>query len=72
MENVFGLDEKIIKQALTNGIKVNRNGQFVDIKGFISLTYIAQYDKFVLAYGTSAFDAGWVFVDSYQRDWILR
>ena len=72
MNNLFGIDNDIIKSALTNGIKVKKDGQFIEVPGFISLTYIIQYNKFVLAYGSGPSDAGYVYVDKFKEDWILR
>lgn len=72
MENTFGIDSKIIESALKNSIKVKKDEKFVDVTGFVSLTYISQYGKFILAFGTSASDAGWVYVDKYETDWILK
>ena len=72
MENLFGIDNNIIKQALKNGIKVNKMGQFIDIIGIVTLVYVPQMDKFMLTYGTSPADAGYVYVENYEKDWILR
>lgn len=72
MTDTFGLDNDIIRNALRAGIKIKKNGEFVDAPGFISLTYIPQYNKFVLAYGTCPSDAGFVYVDKFNEDWILK
>lgn len=72
MENIFGIETEIVEKALKNSIKVKKDGKFVDITGFVSLTYIPQYSKFILAYGSSATDAGWVYVDKYEKDWIIK
>lgn len=72
MNNLFGINDDIVKSALTNGIKIKKNGKFVNVAGFISLTYIMQYNKFVLAYGSGVSDAGFVYVDKFEEDWILK
>lgn len=72
MENLFGIDNNIVKLALTNGIKVKKDGQFINVPGFISLTYIIQCNRFVLAYGSGPSDAGFVYVDKFEDDWILK
>lgn len=72
MNNLFGIKNDLIKKALIDGIKVKKNGEFVDATGFISLTFINQYNKFVFAYGSGASDAGWVFVEDYEKEWILK
>lgn len=72
MENLFGIDNNIVKSALTDGIKVKKDGQFINVPGFISLTYIIQYNRFVLAYGSGPSDAGFVYVDKFEDDWILK
>lgn len=70
--NTFGINNNILEKALKNGIKVKKDNNFININGFISLTYIQQFNKFILAFGSNSLDASWVFVDNYEKDWILK
>ena len=72
MENIFGISNDIVKQALKTGIKVKKNGNFEEVYGVISLSFVPQWNKFVLAYGTCAADAAYVLVDNFEKDWILK
>jgi len=70
--NSFGVDIEIIEKALKSGIKVLKNNVFVNVSGFVSLVYIAQLDKFMFAYGSNQFDAGYVLLENYEKDWKLK
>lgn len=68
----FGIDANILEKALKKGIRVKRGDRFVDAPGHVSLTYIPQYGDFVLAYGSSSSDAGYVRTNAYGREWEVR
>ena len=60
MDNLFGIDNKIVKAALVKGIKIKKDGVFINVPGFVALIYMVQFNKFILTYGSGAKDAGYV------------
>lgn len=72
MDNLFGIDNKIVRDALTFGIKVKKNGMFVNTPGFVALLYMVQLNKFILTYGSGTSNAGYVLVEDYNKEWITN
>lgn len=70
MDN-FGADIGIVKDALERGILVKKDGVYVNVPGFVALVYMSQFKKFILTYGMSANDSGFVFVEDYNKEWIV-
>lgn len=71
MDNLFGIDNKIVKAALVKGIKIKKDGVFINVPGFVALIYMVQFNKFILTYGSGAKDAGYVLVEDYNKEWII-
>ncbi len=72
MNNLFGIDNKIIRDALVYGIKVKKNNVFVNTPGFVALIYMMQLNKFILTYGSGSSDAGYVLIEDYNKEWITN
>jgi hypothetical protein len=74
MAELFGVSNDVVKWALTGGFKVKdkNTGEWRDAHGVRSLTFLEPFKKFILTYGTSMTDAGFVFVDRYKDDWDLK
>ena len=69
---MFGIDIEIIDQALKNGILIDKNGEFVDQIGPLSLTYHPQLRRYVFVFGTNAANAGFVLLEDYNKIWKLK
>ena len=72
MNNIFGLDDTIIDNALRNGILIEVNGKFVDNIGILSLVYHTQLKRYVLVFGSDATNAGFVLLEDYGKLWKLK
>jgi hypothetical protein len=71
MDNLFGIDDKIVRAALIKGIKIKKDGVFINTPGFVALLYMVQLNKFILTYGTGTRDAGYVLVEDYDKEWVI-
>ena len=72
METIFGLDSTIIAKALKKGILIKVEETFEPQMGILSLVYHPQLARYVLVFGTSAQNAGFVLLEDYQRMWKIQ
>lgn len=72
MENFFGLDDYTINQALIKGIEIEVEGEYVTPPGQISLVYHPNLRRYILVFGNTAQNAGFVLVEDYKKTWKLK
>lgn len=72
MENIFGLDLKIIDKALKEGVSIKQGDSWFPQIGVLTLTYHPQLQRYVFVYGNTAENAGFLLLDDYNRLWRLR
>jgi len=72
MENFFGIENEIISRALKEGILIEVNNKFIPNIGTISLVYHPQIRRFVLVFGNSAENAGFVLLEDHKKTWKLK
>ena len=69
---MFGLDVIIVDQALKNGILIDKNGDFVDSIGTLSLVWHPQLRRYVFVFGTNAANASFVLLEDIGKTWKLK
>lgn len=69
---MFGIDVTIVDQALKNGILIDKNGDFVDSIGPLSLVWHPQLRRYVFVFGTNAENASFVLLEDYGKIWKLK
>lgn len=72
MENIFGLDLKIIDRALKEGILIKQGNDWVPQIGVLTLAYHPQLRRYVFIYGSTAENAGFVLLEDFEHLWRLR
>lgn len=66
------LDVELVENALKKGIKIKKNNVFINVPGYLMLMYMKEIEQFVLIYGYNKENSGYVFLNDYQKEWILN
>lgn len=66
------LDIELVENALKKGIKIKKNNVFINVPGYLMLMYMKEIEQFVLIYGYTKENSGYVFLHDYQKEWILN
>lgn len=68
----FEIDIGSIHDALMYGIELEHKGNWIDNQSPVSLTYHPQIRRFVLVFGTSEQNAGFVLLEDIDKTWRIK
>lgn len=66
------VSQETLEKALKEGILFQKEGEFIPNPGIVSLIWHPQLQRWGLAFGTNASDAGFVLLEDYGRLWKSR
>ena len=67
------LDIELIKEALKYSIIVkNDKEEFIDVPGVVTLAYHPRLQRYVLVFGSTAQNAGFVLLEDFGKLWKVK